>query len=137
MREFEFLEHTADLKFRAYGETLEECFANAARAVFSAIINIDKIDVLEEREIILEGTDIETLLHDWLSELIFLFSTENVLFKDFSVSISGNKLSGIARGEKFDTKKHTIETEVKAVTYHAMKIKEESGQWTAEVVCDT
>jgi len=137
---FEFVEHTADLKFVAYGETLDSCFENSARAMFSAIVDFDSISVVEKQEISIEAPEIETLLHDWLTELLFLFSTKNVIFRDFKISVRRDKnykLDGIASGEKFDQKRHHIKAEVKAVTYHELYIKKKDNFWIAQVVCDT
>ncbi len=136
MSKFEFLEHTSDLKIRAHGATLDESFSNAALAIFSAMTDINAVNPVEWRKIELKAADIDALLHDWLTELIFLFSTEHMLFKDFSVSISGGKLTAIATGESFNPEKHTIEKEVKAITYHDMKIVQGDDDWMIEVVCD-
>ncbi len=137
-KKFEFLEHTADLKFIAYGETLASCFENSALAMFSAIVDLDSI-IIEEHDIDLEAEELEILLHDWLSELLFLFTTEEFLPKKFNVSIKKNKnyeLHAIVSGEKFDNKKHRIKAEVKAVTYHEMVVEKKGDMWTAQVVCD-
>jgi len=133
---FEFLEHTADLRFRAWGGSLDECFENSARAMWSAVIRQDTVSAETENKIDLEADSVEVLLHDFLSELLFLFETEGLVFKDFDVSIQDKGLSAVAKGEKFDPKKHKIETEIKAVTYHEMLIKEERGEWSATVLCD-
>lgn len=137
-KKFEFLEHTADLKFIAYGETLASCFENSALAMFSAIVDLDSV-VIEELGIDLEAEELEILLHDWLSELLFLFTTEEFLPKKFNVSMNKNKnykLHAVVSGEKFDNKKHRIKAEVKAVTYHEMIVEKKGDIWTAQVVCD-
>ena len=133
---FEFLEHTADLRFRAWGGSLDECFENSARAMWSAVIGPDTVSAETEKKMELEADSVEVLLHDFLSELLFLFETEGLVFKDFDVSIQDKRLSAVAKGERFDHKKHKIETEIKAVTYHEMLIKEENGEWSATVLCD-
>lgn len=137
-KKFEFLDHTADLKFIAYGKTLASCFENSALAMFSAIVDLDSV-VIEEHGIDLEAEELEILLHDWLSELLFLFTTEEFLPKKFNVSINKNKnykLHAVVSGEKFDNKKHYIKAEVKAVTYHEMVVEKKGDIWTAQVVCD-
>ena len=133
---FEFLEHTADLRFRAWGDSLDECFENSARAMWTAIIEQDTVATKAEKKMELEADSVEVLLHDFLSELLFLFETEGLVFKDFEVSIRDKRLSAVAKGERFDPKRHKIETEIKAVTYHEMLIKEEMGEWSATVLCD-
>lgn len=137
---YEYVEHTADLRFRAYGRSLGECFSNAASAMFAAIVDPSSIDVVEEREISLSSDKLEILLHDYLTEILFLFEDEKLVFSVFKTSVekedSGYRLCGKAFGEKLTSGKHSIETEIKAVTYHEMTIKERDGVWTAEVLCD-
>lgn len=138
-KDFEFLEHTADLKFRSYGETLDICFMNAAKALFSSILDLDSVAVKSEREVELESDSLETLLHDFLSEILFLFETGGLVFKEFIVSIEdgeGYKLSAKLRGERFNPRKHAVTTEIKAVTYHGMRVEKRGGEWIAEVLCD-
>lgn len=138
-RDFEFIEHTADLKFRAYGKSLEDCFQNSARAMVSAISNPESIEGKCLKKIMLEAETPEILLHDFLSELLFLFETRDMLFKEFQVSIKENrgyKLKAELKGERFNPKKHEIKTEIKAVTYHEMLIEERDNVWVAQVLCD-
>jgi len=138
-RDFEFLEHVADLRFMAYGKSLNDCFQNSAKAMFSAISDLKSIDEKDMKRIALEAEDLEVLLHDFLSELLFLFETRGLLFKKFHVSIDRNKgyrLKAELYGEKFNPKKHEIKTEIKAVTYHEMLIERRNKEWVAEVLCD-
>ena len=138
-RDFEFLEHVADLRFMAYGKSLNDCFQNSAKAMFSAISDMKSIDEKDMKRIALKAEDLEVLLHDFLSELLFLFETEGLLFKKFHVSIDRNKeyrLRAELYGEKFDPKKHEIKTEIKAITYHEMLIERRNKEWVAEVLCD-
>ncbi len=136
MKDFEFLEHTADLRFRAWGNSLNECFENSARAMWSAIIKPESVALDEEWEIQIEADSIEVLLHDFLSEFLFLFETKGYIFRDFDVRIQGKKLTAVVRGERFDPRRHRIEREIKAITYHGMVIKEERRKWSATVLCD-
>lgn len=138
-RDFEFLEHTADLRFRSYGKTLAVCFMNAAKALFSSILDFDSVVTERGREIVIKSDSLETLLHDFLSEILFLFETEDLVFKEFIVSIEegeGYTLSAELRGERFNPKKHAVTTEVKAVTYHELRVEKKDNEWIAEVLCD-
>jgi len=138
-RDFEFLEHIADLRFIAYGKSLDDCFQNSAKAMFSAISDLKSIEEKDLKKIALEAENLEILLHDFLSELLFLFETKGLLFKEFNVSIDRNKryrLKAGLKGEKFNPKKHEIKTEIKAVTYHEMLIEKRNKGWVAEVLCD-
>ena len=140
MKEFEFLEHTADLKFRSYGRTLNEAFANAGKAVFSAIADLSNVDSAVSEDITLEAENLEMLLHDFLSELIYFFSVEGLLLKKFDVKIvevDTYQLHATVYGDELNHKKHALHKEVKAATYHDMKIEKQNNGWVIEVVCDT
>lgn len=142
--DFRYMDHTADLEFVSYGKSLNECFENSAYALFSAILDIRKDELAklpgtEVKEIELTAPDLEILLHDWLSELLFLFDVEYIIFTRFGVEISGNgeyKLKAHANYRPIDQDVPGIATEVKAITYHNMEIKQEGELWTARVVCD-
>ena len=69
---FEFFDVTADVGFRAYGESLNESFENSALAMFEVMTDTSQINPIEKREIDLESEDEKGLLYDWLSELLFL-----------------------------------------------------------------
>ena len=137
---YEFLEHTADLKFRATGKSFEEALAESAKALFEAIAGKSEIDAKTEREFTVTIHLKEILVHDFLTELIFLFSTEHMLFSEFDLELKealGYKLTAKVKGEEYDEKKHKLLKEVKAVTYHDMKVEETADGWVIEVICDT
>ena len=117
-----------------------ECYGNAARAMFSAMIDSHSVDPVIKRTILLEANDLPALMHDYLSEILFLFETEGLVFRDFEVSVKKKgavyKLSATLSGEKFNKKKHIILTDIKAVTYHDLKVEKRDGQWVAEVLSD-
>jgi SHS2 domain-containing protein len=137
---YEYLEHTADLFFRSYGRSLGECYANAARAMFSAMVDPDSINPAVKKTFLLEANDLPVLMHDYLSEILFLFETEGLVFRVFEVSVEKKgavyKLSATLSGEKFNKKKHVILTDIKAVTYHGLLVEKRDDQWVAEVLCD-
>lgn len=141
-KKFEYLEHTADVKFRAYGNSLEEAFASAAEAMFSSMIDLST--VLPERElaISLEAESLEDLLYDWLSELLFHFDANYIIFKKFEVEKifeSNGKFLIEARvsGEQIDLEKHKFHLQVKAVTFHDMQIIRSNNRWEIQVLLDT
>jgi len=137
MTGFEFLEHTADLKFRARGSSLEEALANAARALKTVFVGEQVVEHVVEKSFEVSAGSLEDLLHDFLSELIFLFETEHFVAGEVSVTVDGkHHLSAGCMGAVLDLEKQKIESEVKAVTYHDMKIMETDGGWVIEVVCD-
>jgi SHS2 domain-containing protein len=126
-KEFEILEHTADIGIIAYGENLREAFSSAAKGMFSLITDPGKVKEEEHREIELEAVDRESLLVAWLNELIYLFDAENMLFSSFDITrLSDTRLKATARGEKADSSRHTIKMGIKAATYHMLEVEENS-----------
>jgi SHS2 domain-containing protein len=139
MKKFEFLEHTADLKIRASGESLDEVFSNMAKGMFAAIV--DEESVIKDEAVIqdfeMNSVDLPSLLVDYLSQLITLGDTNNEIYDYFELGIMqvGNEnwsLKCRATGYKVSG----LKLEIKAVTYNELKIKEQDGQWLAEVVFD-
>ncbi len=127
-KEFEIVNHTADVGIRAYGADMSEAFANAARALFSLITELDDIEEAEYRDIELTAPDQESLLVAWLNELIYLFDAENIIFKRFDITeISNTQLKARSYGEKIDSSKHKLKTGVKAATYHMLKVDKDDG----------
>ena len=122
-KDFEILDHTADIGIIAYGADISQAFANAARALFSLITELDDVAEFLHRDIELTAPDAESLLVAWLNELIYLFDTENIVFKRFDVSkLSNKQLKARSYGEKVDSSKHRLKTGVKAATYHMLKV---------------
>ena len=140
-KQYEYLEHTADIKFLAYGKTLEEVFENAALAMFNVIIDTSKVSGETAREIFLKSPDLESLLVDWLSELLYLFEVDEIVFRKFQVKeikVEGSEYSINARvsGEEFYSGNLPFETEIKAVTYNQLEIEKTVDGWKAQVVVD-
>lgn len=125
MKTYDIIDHTADIGVKAYGKTLSECFENAAKAMFDIITDKSEIESIGEYNIILESSDLEQLLVDWLSELLFLNSAKNLVFGFFKIDLDEkkNSLSAKIFGEKYNISKHKIGTEIKAVTYHILEVK--------------
>jgi SHS2 domain-containing protein len=124
---FKFLEDiaTADVAFEAYGKTLEEAFSNAALAMFEVQTDVEKVKPAVSKDVELVSESKESLLFDWLSELLYLRDTTGMFFSKFEINIEKNdkfKLSGKIYGEKIEG--HELRTEVKAVSYQLMKIEE-------------
>ena len=136
---FEFFDVTADVGYKAYGDTLENAFENAALAMFEVITDTSKIKQNTKKEVQIASEDEYALLFDWLSELLFLLDSEFLIFSKFKVKIEkdmGNYiLFGTACGEEFDPKRHESRDEVKAVTYHLMNIKK-NKKYMVQVILD-
>ncbi|MBI4268006.1 MAG: archease [Chloroflexi bacterium] len=134
--EFEIMEHTADVGIIAYGDNLSELFANAAKGLFSLIAELDNIEEGMFRDMEVTAPDRESLLVTWLNELIYLFDTENIIFRKFDiVQLDEKHLKARSYGRKVNATKHEIKTGVKAATYHMLEIKKTNG-YQARVVFD-
>ncbi|UCH42592.1 MAG: archease [Dehalococcoidales bacterium] len=136
VNDFELLEHTADVGIIAYGASIDMVFANAGKALFSLITELEDIEEVRYRNIEVEAQDRESLLVRWLNELIYIFDTENILFKVFDIKqLTDTNLKAVAGGEAVDTTRHRLKTGVKAATYHMLKIDKDDG-YRAQVLLD-
>lgn len=137
MFSFKQIEHTADLGIEVEADTLEELFEGAASAMAFMMADIEKVSGAEEREIFIYASDLNEMMFRWLNELLFLFETEQFLFRGFRVSrIEGERLEAEITGEKYDPERHEIFDEIKAATYHMMEVSRKNGKWFARVVFD-
>jgi SHS2 domain-containing protein len=136
---YEVFDHTADIGLRIRASTLDELFRDAGVGFFSLIVsNLDEVRPIEKVDFSLSAREKEYdfLLFDWLNELLFTFDTKRLLLSKFEVAISDTGLKAMAEGELFDASRHRLEHEVKAITYHGLKVVHESGGWLAEVILD-
>ena len=137
---YETIDHTADIAIKAFGNSMPEAFGNAAYAMFDIMADIKKVGNRKEFHVELTAPDMEQLLVDWLSELLYLFEVEDTLFSEFKVSIRDNesspapKLDATIKGETMDMDKHSLKTEIKAVTYHMLEI--DTVENTVQVLFD-
>ena len=140
-KQYEYLDHTADIKFLAYGKTLEEVFENSALAMFNVIIDTEKVSGNIKRAIFLKSPDLESLLVDWLSEILYIFEVDEIVFREFQVENIREEegeysITAQAEGEKYYPESHPFETEIKAVTYNQLEITKTSDGWKAQIVVD-
>ncbi len=135
---YEFFEHTADLGLRIRAPDLDALFVEAARALFAAALdNPDAVRPLQRLDVQLGGTDREYLLFDWLKELLYRFDGEHLVFGRFEAHVTADGLTGAAWGEPLDPARHQLGHEVKAITYHGLRVEREAdGGWLAEVIVD-
>ena len=134
---YETFEHTADLGLRIRADDLDTLFADAARCLFSIIVaNLDAVRPGVEQTFELAGQLDELLLFDWLNELLYVYDTKRIVFCQFEVHVGPHGLKAIARGEPLDPPRHLLDHEVKAITYHALKLEQLDGHWLAEVIVD-
>lgn len=133
MKPYEILEHRADLKIRAFGKTKEELFFNALKGMAESL-KPEMGEIPAERKIKIISPDLEALLIDFLSEVLYLIQTNkeiytNINFKKFT----DTELEGNLTGR--ETKR--FGEDIKAVTYHNLDIhQKEDGAWEATVLFD-
>jgi SHS2 domain-containing protein len=134
---YETFEHTADLGLRVRAPDLDTLFCDAARGLFSVIVSkLDPARATETVHFELAADGVDLLLFDWLNELLYAYESRRMLFSRFDVRVSGNRLSAEAYGESVDSSRHALEHEVKAITYHGLKVERSGEGWLAEVIVD-
>ena len=134
---YEFFEHTADLGLRVRAPTLDVLFPEAARALFAAIVeDPGAVQPRERLDVRLPPDEREYLLFDWLRQLLANFDARHLLFSRFEVRVDESGLTGTAWGEPLDRARHVLDHEVKALTYHGLRVEQQGGGWLAEMIVD-
>ncbi len=134
---WELFAHEADIGVRGVGPTREAAFEPAALALTAAITDPKGVRAREHVSVRCDAPDDETLLVDWLDELVFLIATRHLLFGRFEVRIEGTHLEAEAWGEPVDVERHRPAAEPKGATYTAARVaRAEPGEWIAQCVVD-
>lgn len=134
---FEIIDHAADVGIIAYGTDVDELFSNAALALFSLITEPESIEEKLHFNLEVSSEDRDSMLVEWLNELIYLFDAEHILFNRFDIeSLTHNQLKAVCYGETFDPMKHKIKIGVKAATYHMLKLDKNGGGYKAQIIFD-
>jgi SHS2 domain-containing protein len=133
---FRILEHPADMGLEVWGPELTEVFRQAALGLTSIIVEPASVSSREQRRLSIKGSDVENLLVRWLSEILYLYDGEGFVVCDVDVMMHGSALEATLKGERADAGKHQFRTDVKAVTYHQLKIAFDKNLWTANVYLD-
>jgi len=125
VRGFEILEHPADVGIEAYGASLAEAFEEAAQGLVSFLFDSGSVTRREHRQVCLRAVDYETLLVKWLGEILYLFDGQQFLSCHFRiVELNAEALLAEVSGESFEPGKHQTRMDVKAVTYHQLRVDE-------------
>jgi len=138
MTKFKFLEHTADIKFQAYGKNLKEVFTNAALATANSMCK-EEIKKKIVKKIQVKAKDKESLMYNFLDQVIYLFDAEYFLISDVKEIVITEKkgifnLTGLLEGDK--SEKYEIAEHIKSVTYSEMFIKKRHERFIAQIVLD-
>eukprot|EP01125_Pyxidicula_operculata_P018510 TRINITY_DN6574_c0_g1_i1.p1 TRINITY_DN6574_c0_g1~~TRINITY_DN6574_c0_g1_i1.p1 ORF type:complete len:151 (-),score=23.25 TRINITY_DN6574_c0_g1_i1:59-511(-) len=137
---YEYLDHTADVQIHSWGKNLKESFEQAALAMMGYMTEIDKVDIDPELDPLqgsVEAEDLESLLYTFLEEVLFMFSTEYIIFNQIKIiefeAGPTYKVVFQCRGEEWDHDKHPQGTEIKAITYSAMQVIEKGNSGLSEI----
>ena len=137
MRYYKLLEHTADLGVTAWGGSIKDLFINSACAMYDIISDIQFVDPLIPFHVKADGLDKDELLKNWLSELLYYFHVKNMLLGKFDIEhISDNNIISLVSGETIDKKRHSLKHEIKAVTYHNLKITKKGNRFQTDIIFD-
>lgn len=134
---YQSIDHTGDLGVRVEAPTLVELIRRVSLALSDTLVDADRIEPLEARNWEVQGQDLEGLVVAQLQEILFRMDADGMVFGEFSIRLrSPLSLSCQARGEALDRDRHGFKTEIKAITYHGLKVQEDAGKWTAQVIFD-
>ena len=138
--DFHYIEHVSDAMVEAYGRTLSEVFANSARALVNIVCDLSRIDLNKSVIIETEGFDQISLLYNWLEKVLLTLLVDNIALANFDLKIEQSKgkynLFSACRGEAFSEQKHHYKVEVKAITYHEMKISRRNDMFIVKFLVD-
>jgi SHS2 domain-containing protein len=134
---YETFEHTADVGLRVRAVTLEELFADAARGLFALLVpRASEAEPREAVSLAVVGDATDELLRDWLAELLYTFNVRRLVFSQFDVALGVHGLTATVRGEPFDPERHEGGVEVKAITWHGLRLEQTADGWLGEVIVD-
>jgi len=137
MKNYEVLEHTADIGIRVKASSLESLFKNAGLAITNLSAEKQKTFIPEKHRIVIEqkADNVEELFVNWLNELLSASSAEGLIFEDIKINqINENFVDAIAVGT--DRRNYKTNIEIKAATYHQLKVQKSGSYWLAEVIFD-
>ncbi len=137
MKKYEQIEHTADIGIKVYGKDLKELFCNAALGMYEQIAGLESVKPSEKIQIDIEASDYEELLVLWLSEVLYQYNGKGKLLNEFVIEkLSEKHIASYVKGEAIDPKRHSLKKEVKAVTFHNVKIEKGKNYFTTELIFD-
>lgn len=138
---FREIDHTGDIGIEVTADTLQQLFERAAEGTFRVLADLTDVEGKEDTTISVRGRDLEALMVRWLSELNYRHTVDRRLYSEFAVASiedaeDGVALTATARGEPIDSARHTVYTEIKAVTFHGLDVHETETGWTVQVIFD-
>ena len=137
MKNYEVLEHTADIGIRVRSSSLEDLFKSAGLAIADLSVEKQKIQNPEKHKIVImqKAANVEELLVNWLNELLSVSAAEALIFEEIKINqINENFVDAIAIGT--DIINYKTNLEIKAATYHQLGVQKINSHWLAEVIFD-
>lgn len=143
MKTYEIIEHTADLGIKVYGKNLEELFLNAGRAMFDVMVEETKRKSIFQKEeqkkflVSKRASGIEDVFVAWLGELLYLFVTEGLIMDKTNIQrLDSGCIQAEVSGRTFDPASCRVKTEIKAITFHELEVKQTDRGYQAQVIFD-
>jgi len=135
---FKYLENIAiaDIAFEAYGKTLNEVFENSAYALFDMTCNPKTIKQKIKKQIKVKAENERDLLYNFLSELIFLKDSKQLIFSKVKIQIKNNNLQATLYGDKINPEKQELRNDIKAITFYHFNLERKKSGYKATVVVD-
>jgi len=134
---YHLIDHTADFGIQVFGTDSRELFSNAALALFDVITEMDALKGDNSCDITASGEDWSDLMINWLREILYLWNGREMLVKSVQVlSLSEHNISAKIYFDAYLPDRHTIKTEIKAVTYHQIQVKRSPSGWEAQIIFD-
>ena len=135
---YELIDHTADFGLHVFGDTAKDLFRNAAMALMDQLVETSDLLARKDKRISLEGNDWPDLMVNWLREILYLWAGEETLVQSVRIeSLTENNLTAHLWMDSFSPKRHTLKSEIKAVTYHQVRVFDAGNRWEATVIFDT
>lgn len=137
---YTFFDHTGDVGLHLQAPTLDALFHFATEAFCDTVVDAATVEPREQTPLAAAADDVDLLLAEWLSELLYLFEAQKLLPGSAAVRVTGGhggwRVEGVVRGERFDPSRHHLKVLIKAVTYHALDVRQGPGGWAATVIFD-
>ena len=131
------LDHTADVGIKIAADHPRELFATAAYAMFDMITDLQRVEGQQRHKVSIEGTDWPDMMVNWLRELLFFWSGRQMLIKRVRIgALSAQRLAADLWYDGYDPQRHRIKEEIKAVTYHQIRVEQGVKGWEAQVIFD-
>ncbi|MEW6672183.1 MAG: archease [Thermodesulfobacteriota bacterium] len=136
-KNYRMIEHTADFGIHVFGRDPADLFANAALALFDLVADSRTLKGANRKEITVTGSDRPDLMVNWLRELLYLWTGNELLVKSIKIQkISTCEVNAVLWYDRYDPGRHVVNNEIKAVTYHQIQVTPYPKGWKARIIFD-